>query len=342
MLKRPVTSDDLARLRDERDEADRRYNEALTALDRALPRLEARRHRGRRALTTARSRPSTSAGRFSDRRRCRPPAGCGRGWRISSGAWSARSSSGSRRSTRRWSITSTATSRPPRAPQQVADATAQVLAAHAAALAAFQSHLIVYLQQVTAYVDTKDRLVAGSLMSVYDAALNGLTDELLKRWESLSAREARFDGKVAATTSALRRPARDAGHRAAEHADDQARAGARVDRRPTPGAGAGVAATRPRQLQVRRLRGPLPRIADRHPRQARVLRAAVCRRPRRARRRVRSRRAAGPAATGRRAGTRPRAQSRDGRDLPRPRPRGRRGRPALVPAGAARWLARAA
>ena len=84
----------------------------------------------------------------------------------------------------------------------MADATARVLAAHAAALAAFQSHLIVYLQQVTAYVDTKDRLVAGSLMSVYDAALNGLTDELLKRWESLSAREARFDGKVAATTFA--------------------------------------------------------------------------------------------------------------------------------------------
>ncbi len=89
-----------------------------------------------------------------------------------------------------------------RAPQQVADATAQVLAAHASALATFQSHLILYLQQVTAYVDTKDRLVAGSLMSVYDAALNGLTDELLKRWESMSAREARFDGKVGATTAA--------------------------------------------------------------------------------------------------------------------------------------------
>ena len=41
MLTRPVTADDLARLRAERDEADRRYNEALTALDRALPRLEA-------------------------------------------------------------------------------------------------------------------------------------------------------------------------------------------------------------------------------------------------------------------------------------------------------------
>ena len=39
-------------------------------------------------------------------------------------------------------------------------------------------------------------------MAVYDAALNGLTDELLKRWESLSAREARFDGKVSATATA--------------------------------------------------------------------------------------------------------------------------------------------
>ena len=38
MLKRPVTSEDLDQLRRERDDADRRYNEALTALDRALPR----------------------------------------------------------------------------------------------------------------------------------------------------------------------------------------------------------------------------------------------------------------------------------------------------------------
>ena len=37
MLSRPVTSDDLARLRAERDEADRRYNEALTALDVVIP-----------------------------------------------------------------------------------------------------------------------------------------------------------------------------------------------------------------------------------------------------------------------------------------------------------------
>ena len=37
MLTRPVTSDALARLRDERDHADRQYNEALTALDRSLP-----------------------------------------------------------------------------------------------------------------------------------------------------------------------------------------------------------------------------------------------------------------------------------------------------------------
>jgi hypothetical protein len=36
MLTRPVTSDALARLRDERDLADRQYNEALTALDRSL------------------------------------------------------------------------------------------------------------------------------------------------------------------------------------------------------------------------------------------------------------------------------------------------------------------
>ena len=39
MLQRPVTSEELARLRQERDEASRRYNDALTDVDRALPRL---------------------------------------------------------------------------------------------------------------------------------------------------------------------------------------------------------------------------------------------------------------------------------------------------------------
>ena len=200
MLKRPVTSDDLVGLRAERDEADRRYNEALTALDRALAHVDA---------------PSIATTPFDDSQvtplnerwkildqHALPPAGGLRG-RAARFVWRLIGPLFERQQAFNAALVDHVNRNVPaaRAPQQVADATVQALSTHAAALATFQTHLILYLQQVTAYVDTKDRLVAGSLMSVYDAALNGLTDELLKRWETLSAREARFDGKVAATSA---------------------------------------------------------------------------------------------------------------------------------------------
>jgi SAM-dependent methyltransferase len=201
MLTRPVTADDLTRLRAERDEADRRYNEALTALDQALPRLEV-------PGITAAAPDDSQVAPLNERWKilgptALPPAR-GLRSRLAHFVWDLVSPVFERQQAFNAALVDhvNRNAEATRAPQQVADATARMLAAHAAALAAFQSHLIVYLQQVTAYVDTKDRLVAGSLMAVYDSALNGLTDELLKRWESLSAREARFDGKVAATTFA--------------------------------------------------------------------------------------------------------------------------------------------
>ena len=201
MLKRPVTSDDLARLRDERDQADRRYNEALTALDRALPRLGP-------ASTAIAPFDDSQVTPLNERwkileQSALPPVR-GLRSRLAHFVWGLIGPVFERQQAFNAALVDHVNRNvgAARAPQQVADATAQVLSEHAAALAAFQTHLILYLQQVTAYVDTKDRLVAGSLMSVYDAALNGLTDELLKRWESLSAREARFVGKVSATTAA--------------------------------------------------------------------------------------------------------------------------------------------
>ena len=201
MLTRPVTADDLARLRTERDEADRRYNEALTALDRALPRLEAP---GIAAAASDDSQVTSLNERWKTLGPTALPPALVLRSRLAHFVWGLVSPVFERQQAFNAALVDhvNRNAEAARAPQQVADATARALAAHAAALAAFQSHLIVYLQQVTAYVDTKDRLVAGSLMAVYDSALNGLTDELLKRWESLSAREARFDGKVAATTFA--------------------------------------------------------------------------------------------------------------------------------------------
>lgn len=201
MLTRPVTSDDLARLRAERDEADRRYNEALTALDRALARLEA-------PILAVTPFDDSQVTPLNQRWTILGPTSLppfrGLRSRLAHFVWGLVGPVFERQQAFNAALVDHVNRNveAARAPQRVAEAIAQVLAAHASAVAAFQSHLILYLQQVTAYVDTKDRLVAGSLMAVYDSALNGLTDELLKRWESLSAREARFDGKVAATTAA--------------------------------------------------------------------------------------------------------------------------------------------
>ena len=59
----------------------------------------------------------------------------------------------------------------------------KVLDSYLEALTTFQSRLIQYLQQITLYVDTKDRYVASQ--DGLDAALNRVTDELQKRSEQI-------------------------------------------------------------------------------------------------------------------------------------------------------------
>ncbi len=120
-----------------------------------------------------------------------------------------------------------------RATQEALAHTIQALREHLDGLSTLQSSLIVYLQQLTPYVDTKDRECSGLLrrasedtgvlLDVYKerldqaidelrgritrvdgfaGGLSGVSDELLKRWESMVARERRFDAKVSALTSA--------------------------------------------------------------------------------------------------------------------------------------------
>ena len=74
--------------------------------------------------------------------------------------------------------------------------TIAVLRQQADALARFQAFLIQYLQTLTLYVDTKDRAVAGQAQ-VVNAGVSAITDDWLKRWESLGAREQRFRAHAA-------------------------------------------------------------------------------------------------------------------------------------------------
>ena len=63
-----------------------------------------------------------------------------------------------------------------------------VLREHIAELARFQTLLIVFLQQITPYVDTRDRDVAGLLRGL-SGGIDAVSNELLKRSEALLARD---------------------------------------------------------------------------------------------------------------------------------------------------------
>jgi SAM-dependent methyltransferase len=68
---------------------------------------------------------------------------------------------------------------------------------HVDGLLTFQNRLILFLQTITLYADTKDRAVGGQAQ-VLNAALSAMTDDWLKRWESLAAREQRFNARATA------------------------------------------------------------------------------------------------------------------------------------------------
>ena len=201
MLKRPVTSDDLDQLKRERDEADRRYNDALTALDRALPRPS-----GAIAGTAAFDDERLPA--LNESWRILPPTTLpparGLRSRLAHFVWDLLRPALEKQQAFNSTLVDHLNRNvdAARAPERMQADLARQLDDHAAAIATLGTHLIVYLQQVTAYVDTKDRLVAGSLMAVYDALVNALTDEMQKRWESLGVRDARLDARVKAIATA--------------------------------------------------------------------------------------------------------------------------------------------
>jgi hypothetical protein len=76
------------------------------------------------------------------------------------------------------------------------DSTLTVMRDAIGELIAFQSRLVEFLQQVTPYVDTRDRDVAGLLRGL-SAAINGVADEVLKRSEATLARDRRHELRVA-------------------------------------------------------------------------------------------------------------------------------------------------
>ena len=78
----------------------------------------------------------------------------------------------------------------------------QAVSDQAALLARFHSHLILFLQQITPYTDTKDRSLLGHVALVDEQAIGAVADELLRRSEVMQAREARYGAQVRALDAA--------------------------------------------------------------------------------------------------------------------------------------------
>ena len=217
MFTRSVSTDDLTRFKREREDADRQYNDALTALDRALQRLRDVPHPpppyDEHQLTPLNERWDLLAVKPVDR-----------GWRgrLRSVIWSAVAPLFERQHAFNAALVEHL-NRNTSVHREVAASAATTLAFMHEELGKaieFQSRIVQYLQTITPYVDTKDREIAGLMRRINEdigefvdeffthrvapldqrvaglaGALGDVAEELDKRSESMTARERRYDAR---------------------------------------------------------------------------------------------------------------------------------------------------
>jgi SAM-dependent methyltransferase len=201
---RTLNPAEIARLKDEREAADRRYNEALTAVDRSIPALpefphpplaydEARLPELNQRWQTA---GEVTAGAASGWKRwLSAPL-----WRLVRGRVAAETQAAMQRQAAFNSILVDHLNRNVavhRSTREAIQTDVSVLRGQLEAQAAFHARLVQYLQQVTPFVDTKDRseMLAG-IVAGLSAGLSGLSDEFRRRWEAMVAREQRYVAAV--------------------------------------------------------------------------------------------------------------------------------------------------
>jgi hypothetical protein len=83
------------------------------------------------------------------------------------------------------------------------DSTLTVLRDTIGELIHFQNLLVAFLQEITPYVDTRDRDVAGLLRGL-SGAINGVADEVLKRSEATLARDRRYEQRIESLEASIR------------------------------------------------------------------------------------------------------------------------------------------
>jgi SAM-dependent methyltransferase len=190
----------LRRLKQERDDADARYNAALTALD--------------HAIRPAASIPSPAPALDEEQLAAlnaewnilpAPPQASGFRAKLTGYIWRVIGPYLQRQLTFNSRLVDHLNRQAARQRDsyRVAEATAAALRDYASGLAEFQARLLQYLQQITAYVDTKDRDTAGGAL-VLNASLSGLAENVAKHAESMAAREHRYGTRTSAIADAQR------------------------------------------------------------------------------------------------------------------------------------------
>jgi hypothetical protein len=178
--------DDPVRLKADRDQADRDYNEALTRLDRAIQQLPASFPHAPPGLDEHQI-PSLNALWKID-----VPASGGLRGRVAGLVRRLVAPIVEQQQAFNSAVVDHINRNVPVARETQASIATTLTVLHdtIAELVRFQSILVMFLQQITPYVDTRDRDVAGLLRGL-SGAINAVADELMKRSEALTARDAR-------------------------------------------------------------------------------------------------------------------------------------------------------
>jgi len=194
----PKSPDDLEALKEERAAADRAYNDALTRLDRAIQRLPADFPQPPPVPDERQVTPLNTLWTIAA-----PPAtGLRRG--FIAGVRRAVAPLFEQQQAFNAAVVDHVNRSVPVARETRAsiDSTLTVLRDTIGELVRFQSLLVEFLQQVTPYVDTRDRDVAGLLRGL-SGAINAVADEVLKRSEATLVRDRRQEMRVEALEAAL-------------------------------------------------------------------------------------------------------------------------------------------
>jgi hypothetical protein len=195
----PFDPDDLEQLKAERGAADRAYNDALTRLDRAIQQLPGDFPQPPAGADEHQVTPLNTLWKIDV-----PPAAGGLRGRFAAAVRRIVAPIFEQQQAFNSAVVDHINRNIPvhRQTRESIDSTLTVLHDQLAELVRFQSLLVMFLQQITPYVDTRDRDVAGLLRGL-SGAINAVADELMKRSEAMLARDRRREASMAGVAEEL-------------------------------------------------------------------------------------------------------------------------------------------